>query len=112
MKTAIKEMLIERTVNPISRAPSSDACRGESPASRCRVMFSITTIASSTTNPVAIVRAISERLSRLYPARYMNPNVPISDTGTATLGISVLRRSRKNRKTTRITSPTEIISVN
>ena len=35
------------------------------PASTWREMFSMTTIASSTTNPVAIVSAISDRLSRL-----------------------------------------------
>jgi hypothetical protein len=69
MKTAIKEMLIDITVNPISFAPFSAACIGVSPCSRCRVMFSITTIASSTTNPVAMVSAISERLSTLYPNR-------------------------------------------
>ena len=38
---------------------------GFMPASRWRVMFSITTIASSTTNPVEMVMAISDRLSRL-----------------------------------------------
>ena len=37
------------------------------PFSMWRVMFSITTMASSTTNPVAIVSAISDRLSRVYP---------------------------------------------
>ena len=31
-------------------------------------MFSITTIASSTTKPVAMVSAISDRLSRLKPS--------------------------------------------
>ena len=54
-------------------------------------MFSMTTIASSTTNPVAMVRAISERLSMLYPQRYITPNVPISEMGTATLGMKVAR---------------------
>ena len=34
----------------------------------------------------------------------MTPKVPISDTGTATLGISVARALRRNRNTTRITS--------
>src|ERR1700730_5689408 len=42
-------------------------------------MFSIITIASSTTNPVEIVSAISERLSRLKPTRYMATKVPTSD---------------------------------
>ena len=63
MKTATSDALIERTVNPISRAPRSAAWNDESPISWYRVMFSITTIASSTTKPVEIVSAISERLS-------------------------------------------------
>ena len=65
MKTAINEVLMVTTVEPISCAPSRLACIGVMPASRWRVMFSITTMASSTTKPVAMVRAISERLSML-----------------------------------------------
>ena len=66
MKTAISDRLIESTVKPISRAPlqrglAAAAC----PFSRWRVMFSSTTMASSTTKPVAMVSAISDRLSRL-----------------------------------------------
>ena len=49
-------------------------------------MFSIITMASSTTNPVEMVSAISERLSRLKPTSFMMPNVPISVSGSATLG--------------------------
>ncbi len=41
----------------------------------------------------------------------MTPNVPISETGTATPGISVARTLRRKRKTTRITSETEMASV-
>ena len=41
------------------------------PASRWREMFSMTTMASSTTKPVEMVSAISERLSRLKPSRYI-----------------------------------------
>src|ERR1051326_2645994 len=74
-------------------------------------MFSITTIASSTTNPVAIVIAISDRLSSENPSRYITPNVPTSDTGTAMLGIDVDRKSRRNTNTTSTTSTTEISSV-
>ncbi len=65
MNTATSETLIERTVKPISLAPSSEASSGDMPASKCRLMFSTTTMASSTTNPVAMVRAISDKLSRL-----------------------------------------------
>src|SRR5437868_13898425 len=70
-------------------------------------MFSIMTIASSTTNPVAIVNAISDRLLRLNPARYITANVPTSDSGTERLGIRVadgLRRKTKITTTTRTTA--------
>ena len=52
MNTAISDMLMESTVNPISGEPFNAACSGGIPASRYRVMFSITTMASSTTKPV------------------------------------------------------------
>ena len=110
-KTAMSEMLIETTVKPTSRAPSSAASNGEMPCSMCRDTFSRTTTASSTTKPVAMVRAMSERLSRLYPARYMMPKVPMSETGTATAGIVAARHRRRNRKTTRITREMEMRSV-
>ena len=61
--TATSERLIDTTVNPTSRAPRSDACMRGMPASMWRVVFSITTMASSTTKPVAMVSAISEKLS-------------------------------------------------
>ena len=52
-------------------------------------MFSITTIASSTTKPVATVSAISDRLSRLKPKAYMIASAPTSDNGTDRLGMIV-----------------------
>src|SRR4029077_14589032 len=70
-----------------------------------------TTIGSSTTKPVAMVSAISERLFRLNPHRYMTPKVAISDTGTATLGISVARQLRRKMNTTSTTRQTATISV-
>ena len=111
IKTAISEMLMVKTVKPISSAPFSAAAKGSMPFSRWRAMFSITTMASSTTNPVEMVMAISERLSRLYPNRYITANVPISETGTATPGMSVARPLRRKTNTTRMTRPMEISSV-
>src|SRR5580704_6124666 len=70
-------------------------------------MFSMTTMASSTTKPVAMVNAINERLSTLNWQRYMTPNVPIRDTGTTTLGINVARGLLRNAKTTRMTRITD-----
>ncbi len=109
--TATSDRLMEMTVNPTSRVPCNAACKGFIPASRWRAIFSSTTMASSTTNPVAIVSAISDRLLRLKPHRYMAAKVPMSETGTATAGISVARPERRNKNTTRITSATEIASV-
>ena len=63
MNTAMSDRLMDTTVKPISRAPSSDACNAVLPRSMWRVMFSSTTMASSTTKPVATVRAMSDRLS-------------------------------------------------
>ncbi len=74
-------------------------------------MSSITTMASSTTNPVEIVRAINERLSMLYPQKYITAKVPIRDTGTATMGMRVARALRRNRNTTTMTRKMEMTSV-
>ena len=65
MKTETRDVLIERTVNAISFDPVNAAIAGRIPISRYRLMFSITTIASSTTNPVEIASAIKDRLSTL-----------------------------------------------
>ena len=75
-------------------------------------MFSITTIASSTTKPVAMVSAISDRLSRLKPAWYMIASAPTSDSGTDRLGMIVAGMLRRNRKMTITTRPTASASSN
>ena len=111
MNTATSDTLIEMTVKPTSLAPRSAASCLGIPFSTCREMFSSTTMASSTTNPVAIVSAIRDRLSRLKPRRYMPLNVPIRDTGTTTAGTSAARTSPSARNTTKVTSATASISV-
>ena len=68
-------------------------------------MFSIITMASSTTKPVEMVSAIKVRLLMEKPARYMIPKVPTSDKGTAKLGIKVAEALRKNTKITATTKP-------
>ena len=65
MNTAMSDRLIDSTVNPTSLAPRIAAWTRDMPASMWREMFSTTTMASSTTKPVAIVSAISDRLFRL-----------------------------------------------
>ncbi|MNN21526.1 hypothetical protein D3C81_1348520 [compost metagenome] len=82
---------------------------GVSPSSMCREMFSSMTMASSTTKPVAMVRAISVRLLTEKPARYITPKVPISDNGTAIDGMMVALKRRRKTKVT-ITTRTMAIS--
>ena len=65
MKTAASDTVIERMVKLISRAEVNVASKSRSPRSIRRTVFSRKTIASSTRKPMARVRAISERLSRL-----------------------------------------------
>ncbi len=106
ISTAISDTLRLTIVNPIWADPFRAASSGSSPASTYRITFSIMTIASSTTNPVLIVRAISVRLFRLYPSRYMTANVPTSDSGTATAGMIVAGTFRRKAKMTSTTSAT------
>ncbi len=75
-------------------------------------MFSIITMASSTTKPVPMVSAIRLRLSRLKPAKYITPKDVISDSGSATPAISVARSDRRNSSTTKVTRITDSTSVN
>src|SRR5215469_4003647 len=111
MNTATSDVLMDTTVNPISAAPLKVACTTPIPCSMYRVIFPRTTIAPSPTNPSEIASAIKDRLSRLYPSRYITPNVPTSESGTAMLGMMVARTVRKNTNTTMITSTIDISRV-
>ena len=62
-------------------------------------MFSVITMASSTTSPTESTTALIEN-----PATYIRKKVPISDTGITIHGISVTRQLRRNRKMMMITS--------
>ena len=110
ISTAISDTVSDRIVKPICLDPFNAACNGESPSSTYREMFSIMTTASSTTKPVEIVNAISVRLFRLNPIRYISPNAPTSDKGTAMLGINVAARFRRKMNITMTTRP--IVSIN
>ena len=69
-----------------------------------RSMFSITTIASSTTMPVASTMPKSVSVLIEKPNSLMNANVPMSDTGIVIAGMIVLRQFCRNRNITRMTS--------
>ena len=124
INTAISEKVSEMMVKPIWREPLKAAAKAaarQSPScaspslARCskwRAMFSIITMASSTTKPLEMVKAIKVRLLIEKPARYITPKVPTSDSGTATLGIKVAAALRKNKKITITTKATASINSN
>ena len=66
-------------------------------------MFSSMTMASSTTKPTDRVRAIRVMLLTENPRAYMAAKVPMIDSGSARLGMTVAERLRRNRKITRMT---------
>lgn len=103
ISTAISDKVSDTRVKPICLDPRSAAVMAFSPASMRRAMFSTMTMASSTTNPVAMVRAIRVRLLMLKPSNAIRPNVPTRDSGTTTPGIRVARQVRKNTKVTATT---------
>ena len=61
-KTAASVVVVAMTAKNTCRVPSTAAARGPMPWARRRTMFSSTTIASSTTRPVASTSASSVRM--------------------------------------------------
>ena len=91
--------MIGATISPIAFLVASLAERCGS-SSITRSTFSTTTIASSTTMPIARTRASSETVLALKPIASITAKVPISETGTAMIGISVVLSLPRNRNTT------------
>src|SRR5271154_5116989 len=77
-------------------------CGSQCSSEICRCTFSITTIASSTTRPVASVIPKSVRELMEKPNILMNANVPTRETGIVMAGMTVARQSSRNRKMTAI----------
>src|ERR1043165_1397759 len=79
------------------------ALRGVIPSSMWCSTASTTTVASSTTRPRARTNPKRDRVLIEKPRSGKSANVPMSETGTATIGISVARQFWRKRKTTRMT---------
>jgi len=79
------------------------ASRGVRPCSSQRSTFSTTTIASSTTIPMASTNPNSERLFSEKSRAAMTANVPMMATGTAISGINVARQFCRKSSTTKAT---------
>src|SRR5690625_3335001 len=104
INTATNDSVNETRVKAICLAPFNEAAKGCMPCSIWRAIFSIMTMASSTTKPVAMVSAMRVRLLMLKPRAYMRAKVPTNDNGTTTLGIKVAVQVRKKVKVTATTS--------
>ncbi len=76
-----------------------------------RSTFSTTTIASSTTMPMASTSPKSDSALIEKPSRCSTAKVPITDTGTASSGMIEARQVCRNRITTSTTSATASSSV-
>ena len=95
--TAVRTRAIATSAPPTSSIVSWVASTADFPSSMCRLTFSITTIASSTT--VATARTIANRVRRFIdiPNMAIKINVPINETGIARRGTRVDRLSPRNR---------------
>ena len=74
-------------------------------------MFSTTTMASSTTSPIASTIASSVSRLKLKPIASIMLQTPISDSGIVTTGIMTERNEARNRKITTTTIRTASPSV-
>ena len=74
-------------------------------------MFSTTTMASSTTRPIASTIANSVSRLKLNPAAIIRAQTPISDSGIVTTGMMTERNEARNRKITTMTMRTASIKV-
>ena len=78
---------------------------GDRPSSLItRSTFSTTTMASSTSRPMASTRPNMVRVLIVKPNAAITPKVPSSTTGTAMVGMTVARKFCRNRYITRNTS--------
>ncbi|MNO97610.1 hypothetical protein D3C76_893260 [compost metagenome] len=80
------------------------ASSGFRPSPILRSTFSTTTMASSTTIPMANTSPNSDKALSEKPNRCITAKVPISDTGTASNGMIEARQVCRNRITTSTTS--------
>ena len=105
MNTAHSTSTMAITAPETSRIASTAASKGAMLFSRIRrSTFSSTTMASSTTMPMASTSAKSVRVFMEKPTSHSPAKAPISDTGTAIIGISVARQVCRKRNTTASTS--------
>ena len=110
-KTAISTSAVAMTAPNTSRIASEAACIADLPFWMCRSMFSMTTIASSTTMPVESTMANSVSVLTEKSSSFTNANAPMSDTGSVRVGMSVARQLWRKKNITSTTRPMASASV-
>ena len=98
--TAIKVKLVAMTARPISSAASRAAWYGVLPMRRWRMMFSISTIASSTRMPTTSDSDSKVTMLIVKPNRCIAPKAGITDSGSAVAATKVARQLRRKNQTT------------
>ncbi|MNZ80636.1 hypothetical protein D3C78_992780 [compost metagenome] len=110
-KTATIVAVVAMTASPISLVPSRAARRWDLPIWRWRVMFSRTTMASSTRMPMESVSASRLSVLSVKPRKSITASVPMMAIGNVSPVITVLRQELRNRKTMATASAAPSISV-
>jgi hypothetical protein len=99
--TATIENVVATTASPISSAASIAAWNAVFPIRMWRTIFSISTIASSTSTPATRPSASSDSWLSVKPNQlWRNQKVGIADKGMAIADTSVARQSRRKKNTT------------
>ena len=111
MKTAISTAVVAMIGPVTSDMAFFAAWSGGKPVSSWRSTFSTTTIASSTTRPIA--STMPSRLSMLSekPRTSITASVAISETGIAIVGMIVARQLCRKTKTTSTTRSSASLKV-
>ncbi|CFP10590.1 Uncharacterised protein [Bordetella pertussis] len=104
--TAARVRVMAITGPATSRAPTRAACTGDLPSSIWRCTFSTTTMASSTTSPMASTIASSVNRLMEKPRDSMMAAAPSMDSGIVTTGTSTARSEPRPRKITATTMRT------
>ena len=107
-KTTANVKEVEITAKKISLLPSKAAFRIGIPCSNFRNIFSVTTIPSSTTKPVANTIPKSVSTLMVNPKRYMIKNVAISEIGISIKGRMAINQFLKKKNITKTTNPNEM----
>ena len=109
-KTIASVIEVEITAKNISLLPSRAACFIGNPSSSFLKIFSVTTIPSSTTKPVAKTIPNKVRILIEKPEIYMMKKVAIKEIGISINGLMAVSQSRKKKKITSTTKAKEIKS--